>query len=228
IRVSLEFVELFKIQLRAILRVATEGDVRVMLPLISSLAEFRQAKMIFRDVREDLEEQGIPFRRDIPVGMMVEVPSAAIQAEDFAREVDFFSIGTNDLIQYTLAANRADPLVAKYYNAADPSVLSLIKMVVHAARNNDIPVTVCGQMSSDPKFVPLLLGLGLRQLSVTPQAIPTIKELVRNISLEEAEELAQRVSELELARDVETLLRGELRHFLEERHAETSEAANSN
>lgn len=218
IRVSLEYVELFKTQLRAILRVATEGDVRVMFPLISSVSEFRQAKMILRDVREDLEEQGIPFRRDIPVGMMVEVPSAAIMAEDFAREVDFFSIGTNDLIQYTLAANRADPLVAKYYNAADPSILWLLDRVLRAAEQARIPVTVCGQMSSDPKFVPLLVGMGLRQLSVTPQAIPTIKEVIRNMSLADAREITRRVRDLELARDIESLLRGESRRFLPDTH----------
>jgi phosphoenolpyruvate-protein phosphotransferase (PTS system enzyme I) len=219
IRVSLEFMELFKPQLRAILRVATAGDIRIMFPLISSLAEFRQAKMAFRDVREDLEEQGVPFKRDIPVGMMVEVPSAALMAEEFAREVDFFSIGTNDLIQYTLAADRSDPSVAKYYNSADPAVLFLIRRVIHAANKAGIPVTVCGQMSSEPKFVPLLLGMGLRELSVTPQSIPTIKELIRNISIEEAEEIAHRVYELDLARDIESFLRGELKRFVPDNDA---------
>lgn len=214
IRVSLEYLELFKTQLRAILRAANEGDVRVMFPLISSLAEYRQAKMVFRDVREDLEEQGVPFRRDIPVGMMVEVPAAAIMADEFAREVDFFSIGTNDLIQYTLAADRSDPSVAKYYNSADPAIMVLLRRVIAAARAAEIPVTVCGQMSSDPKFVALLVGMGLRHLSVTPQSIPTIKEMIRNMSLSEAEEIAQRVSELELARDIESLLRGEQKRFL--------------
>lgn len=214
IRVSLEFLELFKTQLRAILRVATEGDVRVMFPLISSLAEFRQAKMVFRDVREDLEEQGVPFKRDIPVGMMVEVPSAALMAEEFAREVDFFSIGTNDLIQYTLAVDRSDPAVAKYYNAADPSVLFLIRRVIQAADKAGIPVTVCGQMSSEPKFVPLLLGMGLRHLSVTPQAIPTIKEMIRNMTITETVEIAQRVYKLDLARDIESFLRAEQKRFL--------------
>lgn len=214
IRVCLEYVELFKTQLRAIFRAANEGDVRVMFPLISSLAEFRQAKMVFRDVREDLEEQGVPFRRDIPVGMMVEVPSAALMADDFAREVDFFSIGTNDLIQYTLAADRSDPSVSKYYNSADPSIMLLLRRVLEAADRAAIPVTVCGQMSSDPKFVPLLIGMGLRQLSVTPQSIPTVKELIRNMSLSDAQEIAQRVSQLELARDIESLLRGEVKRFL--------------
>ncbi len=139
IRVCLADLKLFRTQLRAILRAAVEGDVRIMFPLISSLAELRQARMLLRDVTEDLEDQGIPFRRDVPVGMMVEVPAAAIRAEEFAREVDFFSIGTNDLIQYTLAADRSDPAVAKYYNTADPAIMKLLRMVVSAAADAASP-----------------------------------------------------------------------------------------
>jgi phosphoenolpyruvate-protein phosphotransferase (PTS system enzyme I) len=145
------------------------------------------------------------------VGMMVEVPSAAIRAEEFAREVDFFSIGTNDLIQYTLAADRSDPAVAKYYNTADPAILKLIRMVVAAAADARIPVTVCGQMSSDIRFVPLLIGMGLRHLSVTPQAVPVIKDLIRNMTISQAEEIAARVADFEIARDIESYLRGELK-----------------
>lgn len=214
IRVSLAYTDLFKTQLRAILRAAMHGNVRVMFPLVSSIGEFRQAKMVFRDVCEDLDDQKIEHRPDIPIGMMVEVPSAALMAEEFSREVDFFSIGTNDLIQYTLAADRSDPDVAKYYNAADPSVLFLVRRVLFAARDANLPVSVCGQMSSDPKFVPLLLGMGLREFSVTPQAIPTIKQLVRNLTITDCQELAKRVYELDLARDIENFLRGELRRFL--------------
>ena len=216
IRVSLEYTELFKTQLRAVLRAAVFGQVRVMFPLISSIAEFRQAKLVFRDVCEDLEDQGVDHNPNIPVGMMVEVPSAAIMADEFAREVDFFSIGTNDLIQYTLAADRSDPMVSKYYNSADPSVLFLVRRVLHSARDADLPVSVCGQMSSSPMFVPLLIGMGLRRLSVTPQAIPTIKELVRHVSIAECEELAQSVYQLDLARDIEAFLRGELKKWLPE------------
>jgi len=223
IRVSLEYVDLFKTQLRAIMRAAVHGDVRVMFPLISTISEFRQAKMVFRDVREDLEEQGIAHRGDIPVGMMVEVPSAAILAKEFAPEVDFFSIGTNDLIQYTLAADRSDPKVAKYYNAADPAVLLLIINVLEAAKNADIPVTVCGQMSSDPKYVPLLAGMGLRQFSATPQSIPLLKQVIRNLTIEEGEAIVKRVRELELARDISAYLRGELKRFLDKDPAESSD-----
>jgi len=214
IRVSLEFLGLFRTQLRALLRAATEGDIRIMFPLISSMSELRQAKMVVSDVCEDLEEQGIPFRGDIQIGMMVEVPSVAVLADEFAREVDFFSIGTNDLIQYTLAADRSDPTVAKYYNPADPAILVLLRKIISAGEKAGIPVTVCGQMGSEPKFVPLLIGLGLRGLSVTPQSIPTIKELIRNMTISEAKEIAERCSLMESARDIDSYLRGELRRFL--------------
>lgn len=211
IRLSLQHLELFKTQLRAILRAAVHGDLRIMFPLVSTLLEYRQARMILGDVMEDLEEQGVKFKRDVPVGMMVEVPSAAILAEDFAREVDFFSIGTNDLIQYTLAVDRGDPAVANLYRSGDPSILRMIRDVIAAARKYHIPVSVCGQMSSDPIFVPLLVGMGLRQLSVTPQAIPELKDVIRNLTIAKAERIASRAESMELARDVESFLRGELK-----------------
>lgn len=210
IRLSLVNTPMFKRQLRAILRASVHGNVRVMFPLVSSLLEFRQARMILMDVMEDLEEDGIPFQRNIPVGMMVEVPSAVILAEEFAREVDFFSIGTNDLIQYTLACDRSDPTVANLYRSGDPSILRLIQMVLRAAEKHGKPVTVCGQMSSDPRFIPLLLGMGLRSLSATPQAVPRLKEVVRNLSMTEAVRIAQHACSLDLARDVEHYLQGEL------------------
>ncbi|MEZ5940520.1 MAG: phosphoenolpyruvate--protein phosphotransferase [Planctomycetaceae bacterium] len=222
IRVSLEYVDLFKTQLRAILKAAVGGNVKLMFPLIGSLTELRQAKMILKDVIEDLEEEGESFARDVKVGMMVEVPSAALMASKFAKEVDFFSIGTNDLIQYVLAADRADPHVAKYYNPADPAVLLLIKGVVQAANNAGIPVTVCGQMGSDPKYLPLLIGMGLREVSVTPQAIPVLKDMIRKLSISECEDIYERVSELESARDADFLLKKEAAKYL---HNENMELA---
>lgn len=210
IRLSLLNTPMFKRQLRAILRASVHGNVRVMFPLISTLLEFRQARMILMDVMEDLEDEGIPFQRNIPVGMMVEVPSAVMLAEEFAREVDFFSIGTNDLIQYTLACDRSDPSVANLYRSGDPSILRLIQMVLRAAEKHGKPVTVCGQMSSDPRFIPLLLGMGLRSLSTTPQAIPRLKEVVRNLSISDAVRISQHACSLDLARDVEHYLQGEL------------------
>ncbi|MCA9032868.1 MAG: phosphoenolpyruvate--protein phosphotransferase, partial [Planctomycetaceae bacterium] len=222
IRVSLEYVDLFKTQLRAFLKAAVGGNVKLMFPLIGSLTELRQAKMILKDVIEDLEEEGESFARDVKVGMMVEVPSAALMASKFAKEVDFFSIGTNDLIQYVLAADRADPHVAKYYNPADPAVLLLIKGVVQAANNAGIPVTVCGQMGSDPKYLPLLIGMGLREVSVTPQAIPVLKDMIRKLSISDCEDIYQRVSELESARDADSLLKKEAAKYL---HNENMELA---
>jgi phosphotransferase system enzyme I (PtsI) len=210
IRLSLQSTALFKIQLRAALRAAIHGNVRIMFPLVATLLEFRQAKMILMDVMEDLEDEGVPFKRDVPVGMMVEVPSAVILAEEFAREVDFFSIGTNDLIQYTLACDRSDPSVANLYRAGDPAILRMIQMVLKAAAKHSKPVTVCGQMSSDIRFVPLLLGLGLRKLSATPHAVPRLKEVVRNLTIPEAERIAKHACSLDLARDVEHYLLGEL------------------
>lgn len=211
LRLSLQNLPLFKTQLRAILRAAVHGNIRIMFPLVSTLLELRQAKMILSDVMEDLDYQGIPFSRDVPVGMMVEVPSAALLADEFAREVDFFSIGTNDLIQYTLAVDRANTQVAHLFSSGDPSVLKLLHRIVEAARRASIPVTVCGQMSSDPIYSALLLGLGVRQLSVTPHVIPEIKEVIRHLSITQAESIASHALTLDVARDVESYLRGELK-----------------
>lgn len=214
IRVSLHDKERFKIQLRALMRAALHGDIRVMFPLISSLGELREAKAILRDTAEDLLEAKVPHRSDIPVGMMVEVPSAALMAPEFAKEVDFFSIGTNDLIQYTLAADRSDPAVARYYNSADPAILRTIKMVADAAAKAKIGVTICGQMCSDPRFVPLFIGLGVERLSVTPQAIPEIKDLIRRLTTRRAWEIAVRASEMDLAREIDQFLLGEVKKLL--------------
>ncbi|MFN0050838.1 MAG: phosphoenolpyruvate--protein phosphotransferase, partial [Planctomycetales bacterium] len=146
LRLTLQNLPMFKTQLRAILRAALLGDVRVMFPLVSTLLELRQAKMILADVVEDLREEGVPCRPEIPVGMMVEVPSAALMADEFAAEVGFFSIGTNDLIQYTLAVDRANPAVANLYSSADPSIFRMIRHVLHAAEKHQVAVSVCGQM----------------------------------------------------------------------------------
>ncbi len=213
LRLSLRNLPVFKTQLRAILRAAVLGDVRVMFPLVSTLLEFRHAKMILGDVIEDLEEEGVPFRRDIPVGMMVEVPSAALLADEFAREVDFFSIGTNDLIQYTLAVDRSNPAVASLYNPADPAIFRLLRMVISAAEKQKIPVSVCGQMCSDPIYTPVLIGMGFRVLSVAPHALPLIKQVVRSLTVAQAREIADHVKTLEVARDVENYLRGEMKRI---------------
>jgi phosphotransferase system enzyme I (PtsI) len=187
-----------------------------MFPMVSTLLELRQCKMILAEVKEDLEEERIAFNRDVAVGTMIEVPSAAILADQMAREVNFFSIGTNDLIQYTLAADRTNEAVASLYSPGDPAVLRLIDLVVKAAQQQGIGVNVCGEMSGEPIYTMLLLGLGLRQLSVTPHNIPEIKKIIRSITLEEAKQVAHEVMRLETARDVNSYLREQTRRVLPE------------
>jgi phosphotransferase system enzyme I (PtsI) len=202
--------------MRAILRASAHGDVRLMFPMISTLLELRQAKMILAEVKEDLEEEGISFNPKIPVGTMIEVPSAAVMADQLAREVNFFSIGTNDLIQYTLAADRTNENVAGLYNAGDPAVIRLIDLVVQAAQKHQVEVCVCGEMSGDPIYTLLLLGMGLRHLSLTPHNIPEIKKIIRSIKIQEAIDIAQEARRLETARDVSNYLREKARRILPE------------
>lgn len=216
VRLCLRNLTLFKTQLRAILRASAFGNVRIMFPMVSTLLELRQCKMILAEVKEDLEEEGIAFDRKIPVGTMIEVPSAAIMAEQLAREVQFFSIGTNDLIQYTLAADRTNEAVATLYSPGDPAVLRLIDLVVKAAQKQNIEVNVCGEMSGEPIYVMLLLGLGLRQLSVTPHNIPEVKKIIRSVAIDDANQVAQEAMRLETARDVNNYLRDQTRRILPE------------
>ncbi len=216
VRLSLRNLTLFKTQMRAILRASSFGDVRIMFPMISTLLELRQCKMILSEVKEDLEEEGIAFNPRIPVGTMVEVPAAAIQADQLAREVDFLSVGTNDLVQYTLAADRNNENVAALYSPADPAVLRLIDNVVQAARRHNVAVNVCGEMSGEPLYTMLLLGLGLRQLSVRPHNIPEIKKLIRSVTVEETAAVAREALRLETARDVNNYLREQTRRVLPE------------
>jgi phosphotransferase system enzyme I (PtsI) len=187
-----------------------------MFPMVSTLLELRQCKMLLAEVKEDLEEAGVPFNRKLPVGTMIEVPSAALMADEMAREVNFFSIGTNDLTQYTLAADRTNETVAGLYSPGDPAVLRLIDMVVKAGQKHNVDVSVCGEMSGDPIYTMLLLGMGLRQLSVTPQNIPEIKKIIRTITVEEAKQVAREAQRLETARDVNNYLREQARRILPE------------
>ncbi len=211
VRLCLRNLTLFKTQMRAILRASAFGDVRIMFPMISTLLELRQCKMILAEVKEDLEEEGIAFNPRLPVGTMIEVPSAAILADQLAREVDFFSIGTNDLVQYTLAADRNNETVAELYSPGDPAVLRLIDRVVQTALEQRISVNVCGEMSGEPLYTMLLLGLGLRQLSVAPHNIPEIKQVVRSVTIGEATKVAQEALRLQTARDVNSYLREQVR-----------------
>jgi phosphotransferase system enzyme I (PtsI) len=185
-----------------------------MFPMVSTILELRQCRSLLNEVREDLDEEGIPYKADLPIGTMIEVPSAAILADVMAREVDFFSIGTNDLVQYTLAADRNNETVASLYTPADPAVLRLIKNVVDAAVVRSVSVNVCGEMSGEPTYAALLVGLGLRQLSATPRKIPELKRVIRQLNVADAERVAKEALTLETARDVTTLLKDNLRRLL--------------
>lgn len=214
LRLSLREPDLFRTQLRAILRAGARGDVRIMFPLVTTLAELRQARAELDDVIAELKTQGVPVRENQPVGIMVEVPAAALMADHFAKEVDFFSIGTNDLIQYTLAVDRTNETVADLYRAADPSVLRLITFVVRAAQDRGIDVSVCGTMGGDPLYTLLLMGLGIRSLSMPPHQIPEIKRVIRGIPIETASRIADEALSLDSSEAIVSLLHETLSHAL--------------
>ncbi len=216
IRFCLQELPMFKTQIRAILRASVDADVRMMFPLITNLRELRQAKMIVRDVAEDLEEEGIEHRSDLPLGMMIETPAAALQCNAFAQEVDFFSLGTNDLIQYTLAVDRANEKVAQLFTAAHPAVLRLVKEVVRAGQRYEVPVSLCGEMGGDIVYTMLLMGLGVTAFSCTPPAIPEVKKLIRSISMEQAVKVARRVMTFDGDQEVLNYLRVATRKVLPE------------
>lgn len=211
IRLALRNLNMFRVQLRAVLRASALGNVKVMFPLVSTMMELRQAKMVLADMMEELDEKGIPFSRDLAVGMMVEVPAAVMMIDHFVDEVDFLSIGSNDLIQYTLAVDRSNKDVVGLYNACDPAVLKLIDMAVSAAKVKNVPVGLCGQMSGNAVYTMLLLGLGLRHLSVSPNVLPEIKKLIRSVTIEQCQRVARRALQMENARDIKSFLKEELK-----------------
>ncbi|NIA16795.1 MAG: phosphoenolpyruvate--protein phosphotransferase [Planctomycetes bacterium] len=207
IRFCLQNLELFKTQLRAILRASVLGDIRVMFPLISNLQELRQAKMILRDVMEDLDEYNVPYNSNIPIGIMIETPSAALTAPVLARESDFFSVGTNDLIQYTLAADRANERVSSLYSGADPAVLTLLRSVALDAHKARIGISICGEMASEPEYIMLLMGLGYRTFSMAPPIIPEIKKLIRSVTIKTCNSIARKVLMMNSEREVTNYLK---------------------
>jgi phosphotransferase system enzyme I (PtsI) len=216
IRMCLHDIPMFKRQLRAIMRASAGGDVRIMFPMISTLMELRQAKMVLNDVMEELDDEGIEYRRDIPIGIMVEVPSAALMANNFAREVNFFSIGTNDLIQYTLAVDRTNERVAGLYCPAHPAVLALIRDVIRAGARNTISVSVCGEMAGEPLYTLLLLGLGLNIFSMNAPDVPEVKKIIRSTTMEHAKLVARKVMSFDSERQVMHYLREETRKIIPE------------
>jgi len=216
IRYSLQNLDMFKVQLRAILRAASHGQVRLMFPLINSLMEFRQAKMTVHDAIEDLEEAGIHVRKDIPIGMMLETPAAAIQVKEFCREVNFISVGTNDLIQYLLAVDRGNERVSQFYSPSHPAVLHVLRDVVRACTSGQVDCSVCGEMAGQPLYTLFLLGLGLQTFSMAPSNIPEVKKLVRLVTMAQARRVARRALGFETDRQVTNYLRDETRKVLPE------------
>ncbi|MBR4834151.1 MAG: phosphoenolpyruvate--protein phosphotransferase [Thermoguttaceae bacterium] len=211
IRLSLRNTEMFRVQLRAILRASVFGKFRVMFPLVSTITEFRQAKMIFRDVCEELAEENIPFDPDIPLGIMVETPATALMLELFVHEVDFFSVGTNDLLQYTMAVDRSNKDVGFLYEQESPALIRLLKHIVDVAKMYGKPVSLCGQMGSAPANALLLLGLGFRSLSVAPGMILQIKKVCGNVTIKECEEIAQNALFKETSTSMRVYLQSEFR-----------------
>jgi len=216
IRYCLQRMPMFKTQLRAILRASAHGPLKIMFPLITSVGELRHARMIVRDVMEDLAEEGVPFDRDLDIGMMVEVPSAAVMADVFAKEVDFFSIGSNDLIQYTLAVDRGNERVANLYTPMHPAVIRLIRDVVRAAGRKQIPVSCCGESAGEIDFAVLLIGLGVRTLSVTASALPALKRVIRGVSIAQCERAAKRAVSFDSEVQVAAYLRDRVRKMVPE------------
>jgi phosphotransferase system enzyme I (PtsI) len=197
IRFCLEHLDMFKAQLRAIIRASAVGNVKIMFPMISGLEELRRALAVLAECKAELEREGQAFNGETEVGAMIEIPSAAISADRLAREVDFFSIGTNDLIQYAIAVDRVNERIAHLYEPTHPAVLRLLKMVADAAHAHDIWVGVCGEMAGDLALVPLLLGLGMDELSVGASLVPRVKRAVQSLTHTECQQLVAELLELD-------------------------------
>ena len=206
IRMCLDQPELFKTQLRALLRAAMHGDVRIMLPLVVSVDEVREARGLLGEAAAELRAAGTPHREDVPLGVMIETPAAAMSAESFVGEAAFFSIGTNDLVQYTLAVDRGNAQLAPRFTSLHPAVLQLIRHVTRVGHAHRMEVCVCGEMASQPLMAYALMGLGLRTLSVAPRSVPAVKRIIRGVRMDRARAAAEAASAVGTARDAERLL----------------------
>ncbi len=205
IRFCLRRPDVFKTQLRAILRASHYGNVRIMIPMISGYEEVIEAKKYLKEAADELTREGIPFDQDIKIGIMIEVPSAVIMADILADEVDFFSIGTNDLVQYLLAIDRGNRKVAHLYHPLHPAVMRMIKHVIDVGRKKKVRVFMCGEMAGDPFNMPILLGLGMKEFSMTPQAIPAVKEMVRQFNVKESKKFIHQILNLSSVEDIVAL-----------------------
>ena len=207
IRVSLSEVSVFKTQLRACLRASAQGKVRIMYPMISGIEELRQANTILRECQEELRQEGVPFDESTEVGCMIELPSAALMAPMLAPEVDFFSVGTNDLIQYTIAVDRVNERVAHLYQPGHPAIIRLLQTVVTAAHEHGIWVGVCGEMAGDTLYTPILVGLGMDELSVGPNQILRVKHALSHLNRRECEAMVEELLTLPTAEDIDARCR---------------------
>ncbi|MEG0074893.1 MAG: phosphoenolpyruvate--protein phosphotransferase [Eubacterium sp.] len=208
IRLCFKEVELFKTQLRAILRASVFGQAMIMFPMISNVSEVRKAKGILAECMKELDEKGIAYDKDIKVGVMIEIPSAAVTSDIISKEVDFFSIGTNDLCQYTLAVDRMNQDVSYLYNPLHPAILRLVKTVIDASHaKKGLFTGMCGEMAGDPKATLILLGLGMDEFSMSASSIPQVKKIIRSIKFEEAQAIAQKALTLETGEEVEAMIK---------------------
>ncbi len=216
IRYCLTRPDIFKTQIRAILRAAAFGHVRILFPMISSLSELLEAKKMMRQAADSLAEEGKTFRADIETGIMIEVPSAVVIADILADEADFFSIGTNDLIQYTLAIDRGNRYVSHLYQPLHPAVLRMIQRVTDVAREKGVRVSMCGEMAGDPVYMPVLLGMGITELSMTPQAIPAVKNAIRSLHMKESAAFAEKLLCKTTGREADAFLKEVYGHIAQQ------------
>ncbi len=214
IRFCLARPDVFKIQLRALLRASVHGDLRIMFPMISSVEEVKEIRKILREVMKELDKDEIPYNKDIKIGVMIETPSAALICDHFKGIVDFFSIGTNDLIQYSIAVDRGNEKIAYLYDPAHPGVLRLIEGIITTSREIEIPVAMCGEMAGDVLFFPLLLGFGLREFSVSPLIIPELKMVASHIDIAQAKALVGEVKNMESGSEVRAFLKQKIKELL--------------
>ena len=210
IRLSLGMPEEFKKQLRAILRVSADGPVKIMFPMISGMEEVRRAKSLLEEIKLEMISSGTPFDREIQVGVMIEIPAAVTLADLLAREVDFFSVGTNDLIQYTLAIDRSNEQLSHMYQPLHPAVLRSLRRIVQVAHGAGIPACLCGEMAGDPLYLPVLLGLGFDELSMGAGSILRVKQILRRCTLERAAKIAEGCFAFSTAKEVEMYLKSQI------------------
>jgi phosphotransferase system enzyme I (PtsI) len=203
LRLCMKHRDMFRTQLRALLRASAHGNIKIMFPLVTGLQELRQVKTLIREIRAELDAAGIAYNPDMQIGIMIEVPSAAIIADVLATESDFFAIGTNDLIQYSLAIDRSNENVSYLYEPLHPALLRLIKFVIESGKRANVPVSMCGEMAADPLFVVLLLGLGLEIFSMNPSSIPVVKNVIRSLRYKDCRRIAEIALQKKTAQEIE-------------------------